>query len=130
VITGWRGEGTSKRHIKEDISEDIENFTKKKQRNKDCFNVNKIIVEMKEWSGKEKVMKQKGKLRERKETEKIFINNDLTKQGREIQNKLRTIAKEEKMEGKEVKVGYGKICNNEGIQWRWNEERGRLEIFQ
>jgi hypothetical protein len=87
-------------------------------------------VEMKEWSGKEKVMKQKGKLRERKETEKIFINNDLTKQGREIQNKLRTIAKEEKMEGKEVKVGYGKICNNEGIQWRWNEERGRLEIFQ
>jgi hypothetical protein len=85
---------------------------------------------MKEWSGKEKVMKQKGKLRERKETEKIFINNDLTKQGREIKNKLRTIAKEEKMEGKEVKVGYGKICNNEGIQWRWNEERGRLEIFQ
>jgi hypothetical protein len=71
--------------------------------------VNKVIVEMKEWSGKEKVMKQKGKLRERKETEKIFINNDLTKQGREIQNKLRTIAKEEKMEGKEIKVGYGKI---------------------
>jgi hypothetical protein len=30
-------------------------------------------VEMEEWSGKEKVMKQEGKLREKKETEKIFI---------------------------------------------------------
>jgi hypothetical protein len=32
-------------------------------------------VEMEEWSGKEKVMKQKGKLREKNETEKIFIDN-------------------------------------------------------
>jgi hypothetical protein len=30
-------------------------------------------VEMEEWSEKEKVMKQKGKLREKKETERIFI---------------------------------------------------------
>jgi hypothetical protein len=35
---------------------------------------------MEEWSGKEKVIKQKEKLREKKETEKIFIDNDLTKQ--------------------------------------------------
>jgi hypothetical protein len=34
-------------------------------------------VEMEEWSGKEKVMKQKGKLREKKE-EKIFIDNETT----------------------------------------------------
>jgi hypothetical protein len=38
-------------------------------------------VKMKEWGGKEKVLKQKGKLRGKKETEKIFIDNDLTKQG-------------------------------------------------
>jgi hypothetical protein len=31
-------------------------------------------------SGKEKVMKQMGKLREKKETKKTFIHNDLTKQ--------------------------------------------------
>jgi hypothetical protein len=64
-------------------------------------------VKIEEWKGKEKVMKQKGKLREKKEIEKIFIDNDLIKQEREIQKKLRTIAKE-KREGKEVKVDIGK----------------------
>jgi hypothetical protein len=34
-----------------------------------------------------------------------------------------------KREGKEVKVGYRKITI-EVVQWRWNKERGRLEIFQ
>jgi hypothetical protein len=54
-------------------------------------------------------MNQKGKLREEKETEKIFIGNDLTKQEREIQKKLRTFANAEKRAGKEVKVGCRKI---------------------
>jgi hypothetical protein len=51
------------------------------------------------------VMKQNEKLRGKKEIEKIFIENCLTKQEREIHKKLRTIVKEEK-------------------------ERGRLEVFQ
>jgi hypothetical protein len=72
-------------------------------------------MEIEEWSGKEKTMKQKGKMREKKETEKIFIDNDLTKQEREILKKQRTIAKEGKREGKEVKVRYRKIIiNNRG----------------
>jgi hypothetical protein len=54
---------------------------------------------MEEVSEKENVMKQKGKLREKKETEKIFIDNDLTKQQKEIQQILRTIEKEEKGKG-------------------------------
>jgi hypothetical protein len=58
-----------------------------------------------------KVMKQKGKLRERKKQEDI---HGLTKQEREIQKKLRTFAKEEKRAGKEVKVGCRKITT-EGI---------------
>jgi hypothetical protein len=70
---------------------------------------------MEEWSGKENVMKQKEKLREKKETEKIFIDNDLTRQERETQKKQRTIAKEEEREGKKVKVGYRKITM-EGVQ--------------
>jgi predicted Zn-ribbon and HTH transcriptional regulator len=72
-------------------------------------------VEREEWSEKEKVIKQKGKLRDKKEIEKIFIDKDLTKQEREIHKKLRTIAKEEKREGKEVNVGYKKITI-EGVQ--------------
>jgi hypothetical protein len=85
-------------------------------------------VEMEEWSGK-KVMKQKGKQREKKKTEKIFIDNDLTKQEREMQTKLRTIAKEEKREGKEAKVGYRKTTIEE-VQRKWSEGRGRVEISQ
>jgi hypothetical protein len=34
---------------------------------------------MEECSGKEKTMKQKGKLREKKETENIFADNDIAK---------------------------------------------------
>jgi hypothetical protein len=79
------------------------------------INKDRILVEMEEWSGKEKVIKLKGKLREKKKTEKIFIDNDITKPEREIQKKLGTIAKEEKREGKEVKVGYMKITI-EGVQ--------------
>jgi hypothetical protein len=88
---------------------------------------------MEEWSGQEKVMKQKGKLRERKEPEKIFIDNDLTKQERKIQKKLKTIAKEEKGKRKR-KVGYKKIRMGKGGGYSgdgmWNEERGNLEVFQ
>ncbi|KAH0810947.1 hypothetical protein GEV33_011844 [Tenebrio molitor] len=55
VITG---EGKSKQVIKEDI----ENFIKE-HKVKDCYNIKKdqVLVEMEEWSGKEKVVKQKGK---------------------------------------------------------------------
>jgi hypothetical protein len=67
VITGWRGEGKSKQHIQEDI----ENFLKEnieEAKVKDCHNLNndQVLVEIEEWSRKEKVMKQKGKLKERR----------------------------------------------------------------
>jgi hypothetical protein len=54
------------------------------------------------------VMKKKETERKEGNREDIHRHrsNDLTKQEREIQKKLRTMAKEEKREGKEVKVGY------------------------
>jgi hypothetical protein len=36
--------------------------------------------------------------------------------------------RERRKKGREVKVGYRKITI-EGVQWRWNEKKGRLEIF-
>ncbi|KAJ3622279.1 hypothetical protein MTP99_002798 [Tenebrio molitor] len=83
VITGWREEGKSKQQSRDDVEKFIkENIEEAKV--KDCYNINKdqILVEMEEWSGKEKVLKQKGKLRGNRATEKIFIGNDLTKQER------------------------------------------------
>jgi hypothetical protein len=124
VITEWRNEGKSKQQIKDDIETFIIKENIEEGKVKDCYNINKdqVLVEMEEWSRKEKVMEKKGKLRKKEETEKIFIDNDFTKQEREIQKKLRTIAKEEKKEGKEVKVRYRKITI-EGVQWRWNHDQ-------
>jgi polysaccharide deacetylase 2 family uncharacterized protein YibQ len=121
VITGWRSEGSSKQQSREEVEKFIkENIGEAKV--KDCYNINKdqILVQMEEWSGKEKVMKQKGKLIGNRATEKIFIDNDLTKKEREIQKKIRAIAREERRQGKDLKVGYMKITI-EGVQMRWNE---------
>jgi hypothetical protein len=67
VITGWRGEGKSKQQIIEDIENFIEENIEE-AKFKDCCNIKKdqVLVEMEDWSGKEKVMKQKGKLKERR----------------------------------------------------------------
>jgi hypothetical protein len=70
VITEWKGERKSKQQIKEDIEKLIKkNIEEAKV--KDCYNINEdqVLVEMEEWSGKVKAIKQKGKLRENKETE-------------------------------------------------------------
>jgi hypothetical protein len=80
VITEWRGKLKSRQQIEEDIENVIkENIEEAKVEG--CYNINKdqVLVEMEEWSGKGKVMKQKGKLRENKKTEKIFIDNEFTK---------------------------------------------------
>jgi hypothetical protein len=69
VITEWRGKLKSKQQIEEDIENVI----------KENIEEDQVLVEMEEWSGKGKVMKQKGKLRENKKTEKIFIDNEFTK---------------------------------------------------
>lgn len=75
------------------------------------------IVELDEWKTKEKIMKEKSKLR----GEKIYIDHDMTREEREVQRKIRMRAREEKEAGRIVKVGYRKIFIG-GIQWVWNEE--------
>jgi hypothetical protein len=72
---------------------------------------------MEEWSGKEKVMKQKGKL----------TGNRATEKEREIQKKIRAIASEEKKRRERCKSG---VHENNHREMRWNEEKGRLEVFQ
>ncbi|CAL1680915.1 unnamed protein product [Lasius platythorax] len=64
-----------------------------------------IIVEMSSREEKEGIMKVKKKLGSRR----VYIDHDLTMEEREVQRKLRERAREEKMEGRRVKVGYRKI---------------------
>lgn len=64
----------------------------------------------------------------KKDLEKgIYIEDDLTRKEREIQQKLRELAREEREKGDNyTKVGYMKI--HLGEKWyRWNEREGRLE---
>jgi hypothetical protein len=58
-----------------------------------------------------------------------YIDDDLTKEERETQKKLRELAREEKDRGKRVKIGYRKIQIN-GEWFRWDERgdgEGRKE---
>jgi hypothetical protein len=55
-----------------------------------------------------------------------YIDDDLTKEERETQKKLRELAREEKDRGKRVKIGYRKIQIN-GEWFRWDEREEKLK---
>ncbi|KAK9758999.1 hypothetical protein QE152_g331 [Popillia japonica] len=63
------------------------------------------LIELTSIEDKIKIMKNKSKLKEYTE-EKVYINDDMTKEEREIQEKIRRKAKEERMKGKTVKIGF------------------------
>lgn len=80
-----------------------------------------VIVGIEDWQAKEKIMKEKSKLRGRN----IFVDHDMTKEEREVQRKMRERARRKKEEGKKVKIGYRKITV-EGKVYIWNEEEEEL----
>jgi hypothetical protein len=67
-------------------------------------------------------MLNKSKLKEKKD-ERMYIDDDLTKEERETQKKL---AREESDRGKRVKIGYRKIQIN-GEWFRWDEREEKLK---
>lgn len=84
------------------------------------------LIELENVEEKIKVMINKNKLRLLKE-DKIYMNDDLSKKDREIQEKIRKRANMEKRNGKNVKIGFRKIFVD-GMEWRWNLEKEELEI--
>lgn len=72
---------------------------------------------------KEAVMKNKNKLKRLQE--RIYINNEMTKEEREIQKKIKKIAEEERKKGKNTKIGFQKVMVD-GTEWRWNREQEEL----
>ncbi|KAK4882617.1 hypothetical protein RN001_005936 [Aquatica leii] len=86
---------------------------------------NVCLVKLENGKDKEKIMNNKTKLG-KIPTEKIYINDDLTKKEREKQNQLREKAAEEKKHGKNVKLGYNKITID-GVVWKWNKNKEILE---
>ncbi|KAF5295292.1 hypothetical protein FQA39_LY13157 [Lamprigera yunnana] len=56
----------------------------------------------------------------------VYINNDMTRQERDIVKKIRERAENEKKQGKKVKSGYQKLYIDKQV-WKWNKEKGTLE---
>lgn len=83
----------------------------------------KYLVELKNPADKEKVMKNKSKLRKIKD--KIYIDEDLTMGEREKRKQINKRAQEEKAKGQVVKVGYNKIIID-GKEWRWDRQEETL----
>lgn len=116
---------------KEEVNEKMEkNFREKMEievKVKEVIKLGKEIclIKLEREKDKEEVMMNKHKLKQLV-NERIYINNDETKEQREKGRKIREIAKEYKKCGKEVKMGYNKIIVD-GMVWKWNKERGMLE---
>lgn len=80
-----------------------------------------VIASLDSWVQKREIMSKKRDLKQG-----IWIEDDLTKEEREVQRRLRERAREEREKGKKVKVGYMKLYIEDRI-FRWNEKRRELE---
>lgn len=80
-------------------------------------------VELDNTADKEMVMKNKNKLKHLQN--RIYINNELTKEEKECQKTIKQIAEEERKNGKTVKIGYQKLTID-GTEWKWNRDQEKL----
>jgi len=79
-----------------------------------------VIIRMDSWERKEEIMRKK-KFGNRK----IYIDNDLIQEERDVQRKLREIARGERTDGRRARVGYRRI-EIEGQTYVWKEEENRM----
>ena len=78
-----------------------------------------IRVQLTNFDDKMTILKNKNKLKNTERFKNTFIENDLTKQDREIQAAIRHRAREERSKGHEVRIGYHKLQVNG--QWEYWE---------
>lgn len=126
VMTGLELKTGKPQELKEEVKECLDKYLEleskitsvKKLSEKSC------IVELENLQEKEKIMKEKAKLRRVKGL-KIFINNDLTVREQKIQKYIREEAKKQREIGKRVKVGYRRLkVGNE--EWVWSDKDDKL----
>lgn len=95
-----------KKFIKVNLKMEIEvkrAFKIQTERNKSI-----VVAELKNWEQKKELM-----IRKRELKTGIYIDNDLIRMEREMQEQLRDRAKKEKNKGNKVKLNYGKILVND-----------------
>lgn len=77
-----------------------------------------LLAKLRSWHQKREVMIKKKNLKGKK----LYIDNDLTKKERDIQQNIVDLAKVEKAEGAQVKIGYRKLQIDDKI-FVWKEKR-------
>jgi hypothetical protein len=125
IITGI---GAKSGNIERGMEEWLEREIGVKVNVKEAFKINKdkmMLAKIESWEQKKNILLNKSKLKE-KEDERMYIDDDLTKEERETQKKLRELAIEERNRGKRVKIGYRKIQIN-GEWFRWDEREEKLK---
>jgi hypothetical protein len=125
IITGI---GAKSGNIERGMEEWLEREIGVKVNVKEAFKINKdkmMLAKIESWEQKKNILLNKSKLKE-KEDERMYIDDDLTKEERETQKKLRELAREERNRGKRVKIGYRKIQIN-GEWFRWDEREEKLK---
>lgn len=82
------------------------------------------LIELQNLHEKEQIIKNKYKLR--KLSERIYINEDLSRKDREIQKQLRTKLQEARRQGKNAKIEKGRILVENEVG-KWNPHINQLE---
>lgn len=120
VIKGIKKEGwITKEWVEKFIKEKIDVEVKV---NKCRKSNNVLIITLEEEIKKREVMRAKNRLK----GEKIFIENDLTWEERKVQEKIYRWVKEERSNGREIKVGFARV-NIEGRWIKWGDIERKLE---
>jgi hypothetical protein len=124
IITGI---GAKSGNIERGMEEWLEREIGVKVNVKEAFKINKdkmMLAKIESWEQKKNILLNKSKLK--KEDERMYIDDNLTKEERETQKKLRELAREERNRRKRVKIGYRKIQIN-GEWFRWDEREEKLK---
>lgn len=81
-----------------------------------------LVAKLSSGQQKKETMLRKGNLKGKK----LYIENDLTKKEREVQREIAKLAKAEKEQGSQVKIGYRKLWINDRL-FKWGKEGGLVE---
>lgn len=108
--------------LKEAMESMLEKELKVRVKTKKVYKIGpkKCIMEMNDWQDKVMVLKEKGRLKGKS----VFIDSDLTATEREIQKKIRDIARDERKKGaKVVKVRYQRLdIDGRTLEWDRKEQ--------
>ncbi|XP_063905575.1 golgin subfamily A member 6-like protein 2 [Zophobas morio] len=124
VMMGLEIETGEQKQIIGKVTKFLEEKVKVESKVKSAYKIAEkvYVVELENREEKINVMKSKKNLK----GSSTYINDDLTKTERIIQNKIKEEATKKRNKGKMVRMGYKKLTVD-GRNFKWNEEEGRLK---